>query len=1118
MTALYIILAVVVVALIVLLIVWFASKKKKQQQAAAGAESDVPQGGDEIGILFHEADAKLAASAAKARVGELPVFLLLGEPGSTKTSVMVNSGVDPELLSGLVYQANAIAPTRAANLWFAKGAVFVEAGGALPADATKWGRLVKALRPRTSTMRGQPQAPRAAVVFFDCENFTKPGATEHATNLARQLRARLGEISQGLGINLPVYVLFAKMDRVPFFLDYVRNLSNEEAGQVLGVTLPLAPQNAGVYGEQETARLTGEFERLFHALADGRPEFLARESDATKLPGAYEFPREFRKVRTAAVQFLVDLCRPSQLTVGPFLRGFYFTGVRPVIINEAAPVAAAPTPDQDKAAHATSIFSAAQRQQMQQAPQQLVTRKVPQWLFLSQLFHGVFLADRSAMGASSASIKTSSARRILFAAAAAVCVLLSIAFLISFFSNRSLEARVHEAAQGTAFGSAASSDLASLDQLRRLEDLRQALGTLGTYHKEGAPLHYRWGLFVGEPLYTEARRVYFDRFRQILFFQTQSAILQNLRALPSTPGPEYGPTYDALKAYLITTSNPDKSTRQFLTPVMMRWWTNNRTVDPDRQQLAQKQFDFYADTLQEGNPFSKENDAATIDRTRRYLAQFAGTDRVYAFMMAEAGRNNPPINFNRQFAGSNQVVVETHEVAGAFSKGGFKYMKDAIAHADRYFSGEQWVLGNQAGASIDRAQLDKDLKARYYGDFVKEWRTYVESGNVVRYANLKDASQKLTQLSGNQSFLLMLLALASQNTAVDDPNVANIFQPVQAVVPPGSTDRLIAPPNQPYMNALVTLQSSLDAIANRPGPPDDAAAAQTLQNAAQAKVVTRQIAQTFRIDSEGHLDAGVQKLLEQPITYVEGMLRALGPAELNAKGKAFCATFRTTMVKYPFNPNSTADATLAEVNGLFRKPDGALWMFYDQNLQKLLVKQGDQYTAASAGSVMPNPAFVTFFNAAARFSDAIYAGGAQDPHVKYTLTPEPTEGIQSTNLDLDGQALRYSGKPAPMQFTWQGGGTHDAKATVKFGNGPDLTWSSNDGLWAVFRFFGKAERRQPAGSGESLEWVIRIGKDPVTLPSGKALTVRFTLDMNGDPPVFQRDFFARMGCVADIAR
>ena len=44
---------------------------------------------------------------------------------------------------------------------------------------------------------------------------------------------------------------------------------------------------------------------------------------------------------------------------------------------------------------------------------------------------------------------------------------------------------------------------------------------------------------------------------------------------------------------------------------------------------------------------------------------------------------------------------------------------------------------------------------------------------MVRYAGLKDASDKLMQISGNQSPLLELFALASQNTAVDDPDVAN---------------------------------------------------------------------------------------------------------------------------------------------------------------------------------------------------------------------------------------------------------------------------------------------------------------------------------------------------------
>jgi len=39
-------------------------------------------------------------------------------------------------------------------------------------------------------------------------------------------------------------------------------------------------------------------------------------------------------------------------------------------------------------------------------------------------------------------------------------------------------------------------------------------------------------------------------------------------------------------------------------------------------------------------------------------------------------------------------VTQPHVVPGAFSKGGWTYMKDAIAHVDRYANGEQWVLGD----------------------------------------------------------------------------------------------------------------------------------------------------------------------------------------------------------------------------------------------------------------------------------------------------------------------------------------------------------------------------------------------------------------------------------------
>ena len=1119
MPTLYIILAVALVALIVLVVFYLLQKKKQARAAAASAEDSAP-GGDEISLLIREAETRLAGAKIEgARVSTLPVYLLIGDSGCAKTCTMTHSGLEPELLAGQVYQAGNITSTRTANIWFSRRSVFLEAGGKLLSDTARWQRLVQKLQPRGSVVGKGEQAPRAVVVLFDCENFTRPGAADQAVAAARTLRARLGEICQAMGINLPVYVLFSKMDRVPFFTDFVRNLSNEEATQVLGITLPMIlKRNEGVYGEEETARLTGNFEWLFRSLADARPEFLAREGDASKLPGAYEFPREFRKIRTAAVQFMVDLCRPSQLSTGPFLRGFYFTGVRPVVINEAAPVAAAAPQQQGgygSASGATGIFSVGARPQPQVAapPPVASSRKVPQWLFLSHFFNDVLLADRAALAASGSSVKTSSTRRWLFIAAAALCVILLACFTISFFNNRGLEGQVHDAAQGFSASDSASADLAPLPSLQKLESLRQAMEKLVLWRREHPPLGYRFGLYTGDDLYPEARSLYFQRFQQVLFGQTQAADLQFLRTLPVTAGPEYGPTYDALKAYLITTTHHEKSTREFLTPVLMKWWLNGRAIDPERASLAQKQFDFYATELQEANPYSSQADNLAVDKARGYLAQFAGEERVYAFMLAEAGKSNPPIDFTRQFPNAAGIVMEPHIVPGAFSKGGWNFMKDAIAHADRFFSGEQWVLGDQANANIDRGKLAQDLRARYNADFTKEWRTYVKAASVARYAGLKDASDKLMQISGNQSPLLELFALASQHTAVDDPNVANLFQPVQAVVPPAATDRFIQPPNQNYMNALVQLQTSLEAIATQPGTVTDAAAAPTLSNAQQAIVNTRQMAQTFRIDAEGHIETAAQKLLEDPITNAQGLLRALGPAELNGKGRDLCAQMRPLFAKYPFNASSQAQATLQDVNAIFKPKEGALWAFYDANLQKVLTRQGSQFApAGSAAGITINPAFLGFLNRAAQFTDLAYANNSPDPHFNYTVKPVISPDTDSIKLAIDGQTADFSAAAASKQFTWPGA-SHGVQLTVKFKGSTPYEYPSYDGLWAVFQFVGDADKR----TGSEIEMALRAGKQGrAVLYNGQPVIVRF--DIAANPPAFDKAYFGGLACVAEVAK
>ncbi|MGC8793263.1 MAG: ImcF-related family protein [Bryobacteraceae bacterium] len=1116
----------VLVLLGALALLWVGRRKRAAAASQAGA---IEGAADELDVLIREAERRLAAARGRSvSVENLPVVLLVGEAGSAKTSSMVHSGLDPELLAGQVYQETAIVPTRAVNIWLAGQTLFIEAGGKLLADVPRWHRLLRRLSPAGLAAVGcGRQAPRAALVMVDCEQFLRPDAADVLAAAARNLQARLGEISQTLGITLPVYVLFTKLDRVNYFAEFVRNLAQEETGQVFGVTLPMEPpSSSAVYAERETQRLTEAFNRLFHRLADRRLDLLPRETDAEKTCAAYEFPREFAKLRKLVVQFLVDLCRPSQLRSNPFLRGFYFSGVRAVVVQEAVPTAAAPRPAErpSAVAGATGMFRAGALQPIpaaQAPPAPSGTRRVPQWLFLTRLFHSVILQDRAALAASTASARASLWRRVALAAAAFLLGLFSIALIVSYFGNRAL-IRDAVAAARAARPAETPGQLASVESLRRLEGLRQITDTLARWDREGPPLRLRWGLYVGDSLYPAVRRVYFRRFYQLLFAETQRALLQHLAGLPPSPGPndQYGPAYDALKAYLITTTHHDKSTRAFLSPVLFEHWAAGRDVGEERAALARRQFDFYSEELRLANPLPAEADMVTVERARRYLAQFGARERVYRLMLAEASAKNPPVSYHRLFPGFSQVVVNNREVPGAFTKAGWATMQEALKNVPKYFGGEEWVLGKQAASPTDIVQLEKELRELYRNDYRQQWRDFLKATSIARYASLSDAARKLALLAGNQAPLMALFWLVSENTA-GIPEIAETFQPPQSLVPPGTKGLFIQPPNQPYMTALMNLQTALEAaLASPGGTADSAAAQQTLAKAAEARAVTRQIALAFRPDPEGQVDVKTRTLMEDPITYVEALLRGLGPAELRAKAQAFCAEFRELMSRYPFNPKAAVQATVDDLNRLFRPTDGSLWRFYNESLQNLIVKQGGQWVAKPGGTMTATPAFLAFFNRAAAFSEAVYKGG-QQPQLTYSLRSNLTGLNQSIELTIDGQTLSNGpGRTLTQQFTWPGRQPGGVRMTVRFGGEP-FQWPRYDGLWAAFDFFADGEEKaQVSGSVYTLEWTLRTGQAgrQVTTATGQPVSVRLDLDMMGAPPVFRKGYFAGWNCVTEVAR
>jgi type VI secretion system protein ImpL len=1058
-------------------IILFFHFRDKRRDAAT---RNMP-GGSDLDALLKDAESRLANAqrTGPRSLDSLPLLYIIGEANSAKTTAVVKSGFDPELLAGQVYREQDIVQTPVANFWYAQSTAFVEAGSAVRNAPAIWSKLVRKTRPKAMRSAMGKEAPvRAAVVCVSSELFLGAAAADAALAAARTTNQMLRDLAQQLGTEVPVYVILTKLDRIPYFTDYVRNLDNNEVTQPLGMAFPRNAVSSGLYAEKAMGEVVASLDRIFFSLGEFRLNLLTRVNDQATIDPTYEFPRELRKLRNNLASYLVEVARPSHLNANPYLRGFYATGVRAHVVEEMVAAAAARPQSQAAGSGATRMFSVEQMQAASQAQTpQMVSRKQAQWCFLPRLFPNEILGDRSALAGTSNSSRTHLFRRVVFGTVSFLLLLYVIGLTASWINNSRIERDIVSAADALPTTVTPASVLAPAEELSQLDRLRSDIVRLEDYSQNGAPLIYRMGLYHGNSVLDAARRIYFDRFRNLMLANTQANLVASFNALPPAPaaGADYSATYNPLKAYLITTSNPEKSTVEFLPPVLMQYWENGRVPDTeDQKNLAGRQLEFYAAELPKSDPLQIPPDTLAVNRARTYLNGFGGFQRIYQSMLTAANKVTPSIDFNRNYPGSAATVADSHVVAGAFSKNGYTFMQDAIAHPDRYFSGEVWVLGNQApSSSLDRATITQQLATQYTTDYETEWRTFLHSANVVKYNNLPDAAAKLQLISNPNSPLLALFFTVSQNTAVANPDIAKEFQPAQALVLPDNPDKFVGQGNTNYVNGLVALQASVAQVAQDPTAANNPAAVTPIITAStSAHTAASQTAQAFNLDPQAHVDQTVLALMQDPINSVDAVVRGRGPQQANGSGAGLCSAFNQMTNKYPFAPNATVEASPSDLATLLQPGSGSLWQFYDATLKPLVVQQGTTYVPAPNAPMKVSPDFLRFFNRAAAFSNALYAPGSQG--LPFTVHILPSKGIQSITFQVDAQTL--SGSDVSKQFTWAPATSQRAELTANYGNGSlPLQFS---GTWAVFHLLAKGHIDQ-GGATQKLSFPLEVANTPI---------------------------------------
>jgi type VI secretion system protein ImpL len=1073
-------------AAILLLLILRARAKAMPEPAASD---------DEVDGAVRAARTRLAASGgAKANLGKRPLIVVLGPAGSAKTTSVVRSGLDPELLAGEVHRADTVVPTSGVNLWLASDLVLVEAGGRLTTDAPRWVRLLRHLRPARlgAAFSRSAQAPRMAIVCIGCDEFLKPGAGEALAATSQRLRARLTEMAQQMGIRLPVYVLFTKADRLPYFEDYVRSITRDEAAEVLGATLPVPPPvDAGHYAEQTSTRLDAAFARIVHALAMKRLDVLPRESTEEVRAGAYEFPRELRKVSSAAVQFLMDLCRPSQLGTSPFLRGFYFTGVRPLVVSDAGAAPAAPAAS--SAMDATSVFDPRALMGQQQAAPAHGSRRVPDWTFLPRVFRDVIMKDDVARAVTAGGRRVNMMRRILVGGLSAAAALLLFGVVVSWISNGRLIRAGRAAALSVESVNLSRPAMPAMEDLRRLDSLRTFLAELREDREEGAPLRRSFGLHQGNRVFDTLRPLYFQRLDGMLRGRAQDALVASVRGVSAASS--YDSTYNALKAYLITTSHPQESTPEFLTPVMTAPFSGQGS--DSLPQVLTAQFDFYANELPHGNPYDARAEDPLVQSTCRFLSGFAETDRFYQALLTQADRN---AQMPRLPASPQHLQVDA-QVRPAYTPEGHDFVQRSLANPESLLAHESWVC-EQTVAPGDRATLARALQDRYIQDYITTWQSLLARSSVVGYGSAQEGSVRLRILADNLSPLLQLFAVTSTATNIDSARIGRHFQPVRAVVPPNTTGSFIADGNRGYTQALMSLQGALDQLGRAVGSARQTAAMQAGANLDGARAQVAQIASGFNFEAgaAGTAEA-VRRLMLQPLASAESLLDDLPRAELNAKGTAFCQAAAPLFRKYPFSRSASEEASIDEVITVLQPGTGAVATFIAQDLAGIVQRRGNQYGAAPGAQPAPTGAFIASINVLTDASRALFTDDGAGPEVTFVFRPHTTEQLPEITVSIDGMTHTFTRQnPSSRDFQWIGRRAQSVR--ISAANGFELT---GEGIWGLYRVFGRASWERRAPGDYLLRWQLSSG------------TLTAELRFAQPVAIFDPGFLNRVGCVSRIA-
>lgn len=1015
-----------------------------------------------VGARFKEAMERLKVRRfANGRLYELPWYLMIGPPGSGKTTALLQSGLRFPL--GNEQELKGVGGTRNCDWFFTDEAVLLDTAGRWTTqdsdratDEAAWTGFLALLK------RYRPREPvNGVVVAVPASDLAGSGPTELEA-IAQAVRRRLAELGDRLGLNLPVYLLVTKADLIAGFREMFGDLDERSREQVWGFTLPL-----GVAGAALGERTAGEIALLVERLEGRTLDRLEAERDPERRAVVQAFPAQVAALVPPLQRFLDAAFAVTGYETPPVLRGVYLTSATQ-----------AGTPIDRLLASVQRTFN------LRLDPGRPLTGN--RSFFLTRLLREVIFAEAPLVRRASR-IERRERRLAALAWSVAGCAMLLAlgGWLWSYFGQ--IEAVRGAAAAMQAYAARAQAQVAAGPQSfdadpQALVGLLDSVAQLAVPAPAAAP---GLGLSQAGRLQaygTEAYRHALDRiFLPYLVRQAED----RLRAQLSQPEA----AAETLKVYLALGGQGELPVDLVNSWFADDWRRALPLDEPLRSGLERHLGELLAELPPSEARPRLDGDLvraalAAIDRIplskRAYVAlvqKHIGEGSPFA-PLAAAGPEAPAL-----FVATDGAALTT-PIPALFTRRGFwSSFLPAVVPEMRAAIAQHAALrpGVPGPDETAQARLVGEMLELYYADTIDRWQR-VESGLGLRMPeSLGEAGAVLRPLALPPSPVTRLLqAMADETSLTERPAppadagaagealaqaqavagtvieqvltrlgqpVAPLGQPVEARFAP--LTRVVqgeggAPP--PLERALQTANELYQALPPGGAPPTPAQASQMR-------------AQADKLAADA---APLPNAVKGPLLALAGRLKGLASGqvlsrindEYRAKVMPFCR--QATTDRFPFALGSQVDVSLADMARLFGA-GGLFDQFAEQQLAPFvdMAKRPWQWLqpiGSSNGALAP-------FEQARRLRDGLFAGGTV-ARAGFTLKPAGLDARAGrVELDLDGQKVSYAHGPVqPVHLDWPGpGGSRLVRLTFVPVAGGTPVIRTKEGAWAWFRLLQEAQ-------------------------------------------------------------